>query len=108
MAGDHAHDGHNHSTRIYWLTALTLAILTGLEVALFIINEQELIAKWIEVMLLLILSFGKGVLVVAIFMHLKGDAKIFQFVFFAPFLMASAMIISFLLLYSGPHVGIAG
>lgn len=103
-------EAHGHGTRIYWITAAILAVLTALEVAIFIWNEAEPppIPHWIAVVMLLVLAFGKGSLVVANFMHLRGDAGIFKFLFFAPFLMASAMLISFLLIYSTPHVGIAG
>jgi cytochrome c oxidase subunit 4/cytochrome o ubiquinol oxidase operon protein cyoD len=41
------------------------------------------------------------------FMHLRGDARVFQFVFIAPLLIATTMILAFLVLFSG-HVGIAG
>jgi cytochrome c oxidase subunit 4/cytochrome o ubiquinol oxidase operon protein cyoD len=108
MAHTEEREYPEHSDRLYWITGLVLAILTAMEVGLFIINEQGLIAKWIEVTILLILSFGKGALVVATFMHLRGDAPPFKFVFFAPFLMASAMLLSFLLIYGPGHVGIAG
>jgi cytochrome c oxidase subunit 4/cytochrome o ubiquinol oxidase operon protein cyoD len=40
-------------------------------------------------------------------MHLKGDARILQAVFVVPFLLATVMILLFLLLFS-QHVGIAG
>ncbi|MEN9937985.1 MAG: hypothetical protein RLZZ387_4564, partial [Chloroflexota bacterium] len=81
--------------------------VTGLEVALYVINEQELIAKWLEIVILLVLSTIKGAAVVMYFMHLKGDAKIFQFVFIVPFAFAVTMLLAFLTIFSN-HVGIAG
>lgn len=103
-------EGHAHSTRIYWITAAVLAVLTAMEVGIFILNEGNgaLMSKTLEVIILLILSFAKGTLVVSNFMHLRGDAAIFNFLFVAPFLMASAMLLSFLLIHAAPHVGIAG
>ncbi|MFQ3631272.1 cytochrome C oxidase subunit IV family protein [Roseiflexus sp.] len=113
MAGHHeeqssyAHGEHSHSDRFYWLVAGVLAVVTALEVALFIVNEQHLIAKWLEVTLLLILSTIKGAAVVMFFMHLKGDAGIFKFVFLVPLAFATTLLLSFMVLFSG-HVGIAG
>jgi cytochrome c oxidase subunit 4/cytochrome o ubiquinol oxidase operon protein cyoD len=110
MAHVETHGYHEqHSTRIYWITAAILAVLTALEVTVFIVNETTgLLPKVVEIVILLVLSFGKGALVVANFMHLRGDAGVFKFLFFVPFLMASAMMISFLLIYGVEHVGIAG
>jgi cytochrome c oxidase subunit IV len=111
MAHDAAHAEHSHSTRGYWITAAILAVLTACEVAIFVLQvELEIIqlATWLFITILLVLSFAKGFLVVSMFMHLRGDAGIFKFLFIAPFILASAMIIGFLLIYAQPHVGIAG
>lgn len=103
-----AHEGHAvHSSRTYWIVAAILTILTAMEVTLFVINEGGVIAKWLEITILLVLSFLKGILVVAIFMHMRGDANIFKFLFIAPFIMATSMMLIFLVIFSG-HVGIAG
>lgn len=106
---DHAHEGgeHSHSDRLYWIVAATLAVVTALEVALFVINEAELIAKSIEIAILLVLSTIKGAAVVMYFMHLKGDAKIFQFVFIVPFCFAITLLLGFLTIFSN-YAGIAG
>jgi cytochrome c oxidase subunit IV len=104
----HAEGGeHGHSDRFYWIVAGILAVVTGLEVALFIINEQELIAKWIEIVLLLILSTIKGAAVVMFFMHLRGDASIMKFVFIVPFALAVTLCLGFLTIFS-TYEGIAG
>ena len=55
----------------------------------------------------MLLSLAKGSMVVMFFMHLRGDARIFKFLFIAPFCIAVSMILIFLTLFSG-HVGIAG
>ena len=102
------HSAHAHpSDRFYWIVAGVLAVVTALEVGLFIVNEQHLIAKWLEVALLLILSTIKGAAVVMFFMHLKGDAGIFKFVFLVPLAFATTLLLSFMVLFSD-HVGIAG
>ena len=99
--------GHGHTDRFYWIVAAVLVVVTAMEVALFVINQQELIAKWIEVTLLLILSTIKGAAVVMFFMHLKGDAKIFQFVFIVPLFFAVTLLLTFLTIFSN-YAGIAG
>jgi len=45
--------------------------------------------------------------VVMFFMHLKGDAGIFKFVFLVPLAFATTLLLSFMVLLS-EHVGIAG
>jgi cytochrome c oxidase subunit IV len=99
--------GHGHSDRFYWIVAAVLVVVTGLEVGLFVINEGGVIAKWIEVTALLILSTIKGAAVVMYFMHLKGDAKIFQFVFIVPFSFAVTLLLTFLAIFSN-YAGVAG
>jgi cytochrome c oxidase subunit 4/cytochrome o ubiquinol oxidase operon protein cyoD len=105
----HTHDdaGHGHSDRFYWMVALVLVIVTALEVTLFVVNESGLIAKWIEIAVLLMLSTIKGAAVVMYFMHLKGDAKIFQFVFIVPFSFAVTLLLMFLAIFAN-YEGIAG
>jgi cytochrome c oxidase subunit 4/cytochrome o ubiquinol oxidase operon protein cyoD len=103
----HTQGEHGHSDRFYWIVAGVLVVVTAMEVGLFVVNEQELIAKWIEVALLLVLSTIKGAAVVMFFMHLKGDAGIFKFVFLVPLAFATTLLLSFMVLFSG-HVGIAG
>jgi len=102
MAGDLAHEAHE-STRFYWMVGAVLAVVTIVEVAItFLPLPHELI-----VAVLMILMVVKGAGVVMYFMHLKGDARILQAVFVVPFLLATVMILLFLLLFS-QHVGIAG
>ncbi|MFO7168779.1 MAG: cytochrome C oxidase subunit IV family protein [Chloroflexota bacterium] len=103
-----AHGGeHGRSDRFYWIVAAVLAVVTALEVGLFLINEQELIAKWLVIVLLLILSTIKGAAVVMFFMHLRGDARVMKFVFIVPFSFAVTLCIAFLLIFRN-YAGIAG
>ena len=57
--------------------------------------------------ILMVMMVVKGAAVVMFFMHLRGDANVFKFLFIAPLLMATSMLIAFLALFSG-HVGIGG
>lgn len=106
---DHAFEqgGESHGDRFYWIVAAVLVVVTALEVTLYVVNERELIAKWLEIAILLVLSTIKGAAVVMYFMHLKGDAKIFKFVFIVPFSFAVTLCLAFLLIFS-TYAGIAG
>jgi cytochrome c oxidase subunit IV len=45
--------------------------------------------------------------VVMFFMHLRGEARVYQLLFIAPLTLASSMIVVFLALFSN-YVGIGG
>ncbi|MFZ9859212.1 MAG: cytochrome C oxidase subunit IV family protein [Roseiflexaceae bacterium] len=100
------HEAHaEHSTRFYWMVGLVLAIVTAVEVAIFLV--QDLFLHELFLAILIVLMLTKGVGVVLYFMHIKGDFKIFQFLFVVPFLMAVSLVLIMLTLFS-VHVGIAG
>ncbi len=100
------HEAHTeHSTRFYWIVGLVLAIVTAIEVAIFLV--QDLFLHEVFLAILIVLMLAKGVGVVLYFMHLKGDFKIFQFLFIVPFLLAVSLVLLMLTLFSY-HVGIAG
>jgi caa(3)-type oxidase subunit IV len=94
---------HPESTRFYWMVAAVLAVITVVEVVVTLIGLPNLVL----LILLMILSVIKGASVVMFFMHLRGDARVYQFLFIVPFAIASTMIVVFLALFSG-HVGIGG
>lgn len=104
---------HDSSTRRYLTIGGILAVITIVEViislpgVIYSPEQADPTAQLILVVLLLALSVAKGSLVVMFFMHLRGDARVFQLLFIAPFLLAVSMILVFLTLFSG-HVGIAG
>lgn len=79
--GEHAHAGH--SNKHYYLVALALAILTGLEVALSYVDVGALFMP-----LLMILMMIKFIMVVLEFMHLRRDAKMFHYLFWSGFVLA--------------------
>ena len=73
------HGGVSHAgPAFYWLVGLFLAIITLIEVWLF--GVGGLLGSW-YIPLLLILSLMKFVGVVAFFMHLRFDHRLFTYLF---------------------------
>jgi len=103
MAEAHAAQSHSESTRFYWLVAAVLAVITVVEVLVTFAGLPDLVL----LVILLLLSVVKGASVVMFFMHLRGDARTFKFLFIVPLAIASTMILVFLALFS-QHVGIGG
>ena len=104
MAESHSAHSHSESTRFYWIVAAALAVITIVEVLVTLIPGMPHLLLFI---ILMVLSVIKGASVVMFFMHLRGDARVFQLLFIAPFALASSMIIVFLALFSN-YVGIGG
>lgn len=75
------------SAGFYWLVGFVLAIITLLELWLFTV---ETLGGWF-IPILLLLSVGKFIGVVAYFMHLRFDHRMFTWFF------ASAMIVGILI-----------
>jgi cytochrome c oxidase subunit IV len=113
MAEAHTTHAHSESTRFYWMVAAALAVITIVEVIVSlngVLVDQENpdpTSQMILLALLLVLAVIKGAGVVMFFMHLRGDARVFQLLFIAPFALASSMIVVFLAIFSG-YVGIGG
>lgn len=102
---DHSESHESHSTKSYWIIGGILAVVTALEVAVFLIESSFSATMFLVVLLGLAVLKGAGV--IAFFMHLRGDAKIFQFVFLVPLLFAVTLCLGMLKLFSY-HEGIAG
>ena len=68
---------HHPGPRQYVIIAIILAVITAVEVAIFYIESLS----GIIVPALIALSLSKFVLVVAWFMHLKFDSKLFRWLF---------------------------
>jgi cytochrome c oxidase subunit IV len=104
---------HEGSTRTYWMIGAILAVITIVEViiaypgVIYSPESPDPTAVFILVPVLLLLSIAKGSMVVMFFMHLRGDARVYQLLFIVPFAIATSMIAVFLALFSG-HVGIGG
>ena len=85
---DEAHDDHDHglSDFGYIKVALLLAVLTAAEVLIYFAPPGAL-----EVPLLLILMVLKFEIVVAYFMHLRFDSKLFTWMFVGGLVLAVAV-----------------
>ncbi len=110
MAEHATHDQHaeaheSHGTGFYWMVGAILAVVTAIEVAIFLVKDT--IGHELFLAILFILSIAKAAGVVMFFMHLRGDAKIFQFVFIVPLIFAVTMCLGFLTLFEN-YGGIAG
>jgi cytochrome c oxidase subunit 4 len=103
MAEAHTTQAHPESTRFYWIVAAVLGVITIVEVAVTFAGLPDLLLLAI----LLVLAVVKGASVVMFFMHLRGDARVYKFLFIVPFVLATSMITVFLGLFSA-HVGIGG
>ena len=82
---DHAvHEDHGHKPNSFYIqVAMVLAVVTGLEVALYYMNIGKLFLP-----VLLVLMAIKFLTVVSMFMHLKFDNKIFSYLFYAGLILA--------------------
>ena len=103
MAESHSAHSHSESTRFYWMVAAVLTVITIVEVVVTLIGIPNLLLF----IVLMVLSVIKGASVVMFFMHLRGDARVYQLLFIAPFALATSMIVVFLAIFSN-YVGIGG
>jgi cytochrome c oxidase subunit IV len=80
-----SHDaGHDHKPNSFYIkVAVALAIVTGIEVALYYLDLGKLYLP-----ILLVLMVIKFLTVVSLFMHLKFDNKIFSWLFYTGLLLA--------------------
>ena len=95
MADHAAHEGaeehkHHSHIKLYMITGAILTIVTVIEL---IIPFVDAIPSSVGVPALMALSAFKLAGVVAIFMHLKGDANIYKFLFLPPMGIAVIMIL---------------
>jgi cytochrome c oxidase subunit 4 len=82
----HGHDGHDEkhfSDRQYVIVALMLAALTAIEVSTYFVDFGVLMFP-----VLIVLMVIKFFTVVAYFMHLKIDSKIFSALFYTGLILA--------------------
>jgi len=108
MAAGH-HEEHPPTTiRQYIVIGVILAIITAVELAL---TEAMDLEFRLLVTLLILLSAVKFAIVVALFMHLRFDHKLFTRLFVFGLVLASALLVALLALFntddSGRH-GVAG
>jgi cytochrome c oxidase subunit 4 len=111
MAADHTHSQttydahgdahaaeHAHPTwKTYKWVALILFVITVVEVWVYYIPAS--VASRAFVPTLLILSAAKFIIVVAFYMHLKYDAKLFRALFVFPLIIGITVIVALLFLF---------
>lgn len=90
MATDDTQEHHDHPTRSSYLEiGLILAIMTALEVLLYVFRES--LGRAITTPALVILTLGKFMLVGAWFMHLRFDHPVLRRLFIAGIALAAAV-----------------
>jgi cytochrome c oxidase subunit 4 len=87
--------GGNVSTGFYILIGAILAIVTGIEVAIFYVPQLDAVAT----PLLVLLSATKVVLVIMFFMHLKMEPSSLTWVFLVGAALAAFMVSALVVLY---------
>lgn len=96
--GAGAHEEHHPGFSTYWKIAVFLTIITVVEVAAYYV--PSLVASPIFVPALLIMSAVKFYTVVAYYMHLKYDHKLFRALFTGPLVVATLTLIGLMFLFS--------
>lgn len=99
-----AHGAHAHpSNRFYLIIGGILLLLTGLEVLGYMGEVNGTLGSGAAAIIILVLSAAKFVLVVAYYMHLKFDHKLFTGVFLFPAALGVLVIGSMILLFHILH-----
>lgn len=96
-AATHGGGGGHATVRTYIQVAIVLAIITAVEVATLYIPG---IPNPVLVISLLLMSALKFYLVVGFFMHLKYDHQIMRALFVGPLIIAVAIILAVMALFS--------
>ena len=86
-------DGHG-TPAFYAIVGLILAVITLVEFLIFYVESLGVLL----IPVMLILSLMKFVIVVAFFMHLRFDNKLFTYLFFAGFILAAVIAVALLVL----------
>ena len=98
------HNQHTHPTnRFYIIIGVVLIALTGLEVLGYMGETNGWLAQGMATLIILVLSGAKFLLVVAMYMHLKFDHKLFTGIFVFPAALGILVIGSMILLFGPLH-----
>ncbi|OGK79819.1 MAG: hypothetical protein A2X52_05915 [Candidatus Rokubacteria bacterium GWC2_70_16] len=102
MADAHAHtashaEGAHAPVATYLRVAVVLAIITAIEIAALYVPGLPTAAL---VTALIVFSVVKFALVVAFFMHLRYDSKVLAALFVGPLMLACAIILALMALFS--------
>ncbi len=100
VAAQHAADEHAHhpTAATYVKIGVFLTLITVAEVWAYYIPEL-VAAKGLFITLLLVMSAVKFFTVVALYMHLKYDHRIFRAFFVGPFIVAAATMLGLMFLF---------
>ena len=93
-AAEAVHTGHP-TPGTYFKVAMTLAIITAVEVGIFYLN----FLGYAIIPILVLLSGAKFILVAMYYMHLKFDSRIFSTMFVAGFIVAAGVIFALMALF---------
>ena len=88
------HTGHP-TPMTYFKVAMTLSVITAIEVAIFYVED---LGKGI-IPILAVLSIGKFAMVAMYYMHLKYDSRLFTSFFVAGLILAVAVVFAVLFLF---------
>jgi cytochrome c oxidase subunit IV len=98
------HDQHSHPTnRFYVIIGVVLLALTALEMVGYLGETSGTLGPGSAAAIILVLSAAKFLLVVAFYMHLKFDHKLFTGIFIFPALLGVLVIGSMILLFGVLH-----
>jgi cytochrome c oxidase subunit 4 len=98
------HNQHAHPTNRFYLSiGLLLLVLTGLEVLGYLGETSGTLGPGMATTIILLLSALKFGLVVALYMHLKFDHKLFTGIFVFPALLATLVICGMIFLFGPIH-----
>ena len=97
--GGAVHTGHP-TPGTYFKVAMTLVVLTILEVVLFLFEDLS----YGIIPILAVLSIGKFLLVAMYYMHLRFDHRIFNVMFISGMVLATGMVFSLMGLFAWFHV----
>jgi cytochrome c oxidase subunit 4 len=92
-----AHEEHHPQWSTYWKVALILGLITVGEVWMYYV--PSIVASRAFVPGLLALSALKFAIVVAFYMHLKYDHKLFRVLFTGPLFIAACTLIALMFLF---------
>lgn len=104
------HDQHTHpGNKFYLWIGFVLIALTVLEVVGYYGEVQGWLGVGTAALIIGVLSAAKFIAVVAFYMHLKFDSKVFTGIFVFPALLATMVIAGiYLLFHILPAVGLPG
>ncbi|HKP74188.1 MAG TPA: cytochrome C oxidase subunit IV family protein [Longimicrobiaceae bacterium] len=98
------HDQHSHpGWRFYGVIGIILLVFTALEIAGYIGETKHWYSAGLAAVIILVLSAVKFFSVVAYYMHLKFDNKLFTGIFVFPALLAVLVIGGMIMLFHVLH-----